>query len=323
MCTARVTLLSTAVAAVAFVVAHGSHSPTTQFIEVEPGVKIEVLDFGGSGRPVVVVPGYGRAAHDFDSFGPALAAGGFHAYAVSRRGFGASSKPPSGYSADRLADDVLAVIDSLRLARPILAGHSLGGEELSSIGSRFPKRLTALVYLDAAYGYAFYDEAAADEDRYFIDKNEIVRGIREMTDALEAGNAEEAHRLIARLVGTDLPALRQMLESLDKRIPATSPNPRRSLTMRLRPGVDRMVFEGVQRFTSVQAPVLAIFALKGMYTGAELDAWQSGTRHEVRAVKRAAPQAQVLILPNAPHDVFRSNEAEVVAAMRSFVDRLR
>ena len=93
--------------------------------------------------------------------------------------------------------------------------------------------------------------------------------------------------------------------------------------MRLRPGVDRMVFEGLQRYTAVTAPVLAIFALKGMYSGPELDAWRSGTRHEVRAVKRAAPQAEVLILPNASHDVFRSNESDVIASMQTILAKLR
>src|SRR6516225_5516593 len=76
------------------------------------------------------------------------------------RGFGASSAPlPSGdamYSADRLSDDVLAVLDALKLDRPVLAGHSLGGEELSSVGTRHPERVSGLIYLDASYDYAFY-----------------------------------------------------------------------------------------------------------------------------------------------------------------------
>ncbi len=33
-------------------------------------------------------------------------------------------------------------------------GHSLAGEELSSIGSRKPERVAGLVYLDAGYRYA-------------------------------------------------------------------------------------------------------------------------------------------------------------------------
>ena len=40
-------------------------------------------------------------------------------------------------------------MDALKLTRPILVGHSLGGEELSSIGSRHPERVSGLIYLDA------------------------------------------------------------------------------------------------------------------------------------------------------------------------------
>jgi pimeloyl-ACP methyl ester carboxylesterase len=65
--------------------------------------------------------------------------------------------PPSGYGVDRLADDVLQVIDALKLNRPIVAGHSVAGEELSSIGTRSPETVAGLVYLDAGYAYALYD----------------------------------------------------------------------------------------------------------------------------------------------------------------------
>jgi len=51
---------------------------------------------------------------------------------------------------------VLAVIDKLAISRPVLAGHSLGGEELSSIASRHPEKVGGLIYLDAGYSYAFY-----------------------------------------------------------------------------------------------------------------------------------------------------------------------
>ena len=60
----------------------------------------------------------------------------------------------AGYATDRLGDDVLAAIDILALKRPVLVGHSVGGEELSSIGSRHPQRIAALIYLDAAYKQA-------------------------------------------------------------------------------------------------------------------------------------------------------------------------
>jgi len=129
---------------------------TDQFITVDKDVRLEVLDYGGSGQPLVLLAGMGNTAHIFDRMAPKLI-DQFHVYSITRRGFGASSMPPSGYAADRLGDDVLKVIEVLKLNRPILAGHSVAGEELSSIGSRHPEKVAGLVYLDAAYSYAIYD----------------------------------------------------------------------------------------------------------------------------------------------------------------------
>jgi non-heme chloroperoxidase len=130
-----------------------------QFVTVDRDVKLEVLDWGGpstgSVRTLVLVPGLGNTAHIFDVLAPKLAAH-YHVFGVTRRGFGASAKPASGYGADRLGDDVLAVIEALAIRKPVLAGHSLGGEELSSIGSRHSEKVAGLIYLDAAYQYAFY-----------------------------------------------------------------------------------------------------------------------------------------------------------------------
>src|SRR4030095_16388712 len=126
----------------------------SQFITVVNDVKLEVLDWGGSGQPLVFLAGLGDTAHIFDKFAPELISQ-YHVYGITRRGFGASSVPASGYSADRLGDDVLAVLDFTKLTRPVLAGHSIAGEELSSIGSRHPERVAGLIYLDAAYSYAF------------------------------------------------------------------------------------------------------------------------------------------------------------------------
>ena len=102
---------------------------------------------------------------------------------ITRRGFGASSEPIAAngnYAADRLGDDVLAVIDSLHLVRPILVGHSVAGEELSSIGSRHPDKVAGLIYLDAANGYAYYDRVNGD---IILDTLEVKHRI----DELESG----------------------------------------------------------------------------------------------------------------------------------------
>lgn len=134
---------------------------TVQMVKVEPDVRLEVLDWGGTGRPLILLAGMGDTAHAFDTFARKLRTN-YHVYGITRRGFGASGKPEfvtANYSAARLGDDVIAVITTLHLNRPILAGHSLAGEELSDIGFRHPEAVAGLIYLDAGYTYALYDQA--------------------------------------------------------------------------------------------------------------------------------------------------------------------
>lgn len=132
---------------------------TRQFVTVEPGVALEVVDWSGppsdrNTRTLVLLAGLGDNAHRFDPFAVKLV-DRYRVIGISRRGAGASSTPTAGYETDRLADDVLAVMESLKLQRPILVGHSFGGAELSSIGSRHPSKVGGLIYLDGGYSYAF------------------------------------------------------------------------------------------------------------------------------------------------------------------------
>jgi non-heme chloroperoxidase len=126
---------------------------SVQFITVNDNVKLEVLDWGGSGRSLVLLAGRGNTAHVFDKFALKLNAS-YHVYGITRRGYGASSAPKSGCDAgDCLVDDVLAVIETLQLNRPVLVGHSIAGEELTLVGARRPEKVSGLIYLDAGYGY--------------------------------------------------------------------------------------------------------------------------------------------------------------------------
>jgi non-heme chloroperoxidase len=127
------------------------------YVSVEDGVKDEVLDWGGSGRPMVLLAGQGVTARGWRPIVPDLVLK-YHVYSITRRGYGNSSKPPAtaeNYSAERLGKDVLAVLDTLNIQKPIIVAHSLGGEELSYIGTSAPQKASALIYLDAAYSEAY------------------------------------------------------------------------------------------------------------------------------------------------------------------------
>ncbi len=145
---------------------HDPSPHTVQFVTVDKDVKLEVLDWGGTGRPLVFLAGLGDTAHVFDEFAPKLTPQ-YHVYGITRRGYGASSVPPvsgSNYSADRLGDDVLAVMDKLKIEKAVLVGHSIAGEELSSVATRHPERVAGLIYLDAGYFYAYYSPSAGIEN---------------------------------------------------------------------------------------------------------------------------------------------------------------
>src|SRR5579872_5660891 len=81
---------------------HDPSKHTVQFVTVEKGVRLEVLDWGGTGRPVVLLAGSGNTAHIFDDFAEKLSGACCHVYGITRRGFGASTHPNLGYDQQRL-----------------------------------------------------------------------------------------------------------------------------------------------------------------------------------------------------------------------------
>jgi pimeloyl-ACP methyl ester carboxylesterase len=192
---------------------HDPSPHSVQFIAVDDNVKLEVLDWGGSGRPFVLLAGLGDTAHVFDEFAPKLTSE-YHVFGITRRGFGASSVPATGYSADRLGDDVLAVLDALKLDRPVLAGHSIAGEELSSIGSRHPERVAGLIYIDAAYAHAFYDRSVGNLN---IDLAELQKRL----DRVMPEESPSDHKqLIRELLEESLPQFEKDLRNLQTALQA-------------------------------------------------------------------------------------------------------
>ena len=293
---------------------------TVQFVSVDTDVKLEVLDWGGTGRPLVFLAGMGNAAHVFDQFAPIFSAN-YHVYGITRRGFSASSRPvPSNgnYTADRLGDDVLAVIDALKLDRPILVGHSFAGEELSSIGSRHPEKVAGLVYLDAASGWAYYDRAHPD---WVVDMNNLEKRI----DELKSGGLQDEQQFL-RDMEASASQLAMSLREYNKTNGTMPPPPARS-------SIAAAIAYGEQKYTELHVPILAVFACPHNWD------WAFPNDSPVKAARLAAdlasctarandfavgvPSAEVVRLPNADHYVFNSNRADVLREMNSFLAKLR
>lgn len=304
--------------------------PAEQFVTVEPGVKLEVLDWGGprdgsSGRPLVFLSGLGDTAHVYDEFAPRFTAH-HHVYGITRRGFGASSKPEptdANYSAARLGEDVVAVIDALKLDHPVLVGHSIAGEELSYVGNHDPDKVAGLIYLDAGDAYGFYDSVRGDPQIDLLD-------VKRRLDAFRAGAVydrafvDELRASVAQL-HRDLDAEEIRLAGLAN-VPAP-PAP---------PPIPLAVWFGMEKFTKIDAPALAIFACPHDMSWASRGPLANDPRAQAslrafdlerctgqsNAFERAMPADPVVRIADANHHVFASNPDVVERAMNDFLARL-
>ena len=92
------------------------------------GVQLHVVEAGNTrGRPIVFIHGFSQCWLTWSRQLNSALADDHHLVAVDLRGHGLSDKPSDGYGDSRLwADDIDAVIRTLRLEQPILCGWSYG-----------------------------------------------------------------------------------------------------------------------------------------------------------------------------------------------------
>lgn len=299
-----------------------------ELVTVDQGIDLEVLDWGGTGRPLVLLAGLGNTAHVFDKFAPKLASR-YHVYGITRRGFGLSSAPvpdQSNYGADRLGDDVLAVIESLKINRPVLVGHSIAGEELSSVATRHPERIAGLVYLDAGYAYAYYDRTRGD---FTVDTLDLRRKLGRLIDA----PPQEQKQIVSDMLQTDLAQFQKDLRERQKELeaairPGGSPIPTPNGTR----SPSQAIFAGQQKYTDIRVPVLAFYAVPHARFARIADPEERAaaekkdredTGAQAKALEAGVPSARVVRLANASHYVFVSNEDDVLRQMVVFLNGLK
>ena len=125
-------------------------SPHKSAFVTANGIKMNYLDWGGTGETLILLAGLGNDAHVFDDFAPKLT-DKFHVIGLTRRGFGETDRPVAGYDTATRVEDIRAFMDAQKITRVILVGHSLAGDEMTSFATLYPQRVIKMVYLDAAY----------------------------------------------------------------------------------------------------------------------------------------------------------------------------
>lgn len=95
----------------------------------------------GSGNPVVLLHGYLESSEIWDSFAEKLSAH-FRVIRVDLPGHGLSDVYGPVHSMEFMATSVMELLDSLKISKAFICGHSLGGYVSLAFLELFPERLT-------------------------------------------------------------------------------------------------------------------------------------------------------------------------------------
>lgn len=290
------------------------------FITVQRGIRLHYLDFGGSGPPLLLLPGIGNTAHAYDDFAPRLT-DRYRVYAITRRGFGESSHPSRGYDLARLVEDIRVAMDSLRLSRVDLVGHSFAGQEMTRLARNYPDRVRRMVYLDGAF-----DNITVDSIAQTIFTSAIAYPTKAPLRAADTATYRAYVNYVHSTRGVRIP------ES-DIRVRVKHDGIIEELGVGYT-GIGREAENERQEWETLPRPALGIFANRERFEQSE--PWvksDTSWRRDVQAYLdkaaeltslavadfRRAPRSEALVISGGHHWIFVSHRDSVLGAVRNFL----
>ncbi|MGA9839657.1 MAG: alpha/beta hydrolase [Thermoplasmata archaeon] len=179
-----------------------------------PGGKLG-YEVGGQGQPIILLH-EGIADRRMWNREFPLLAREHRAVRYDVRGYGGSSPATSEYSAVR---DLVALLDHLDLARPLVVGPSMGGRIALDLTLAFPERVGALLLIAPGYSGMDYDHVPGGKSTF--ERDEMLS--KAAAEAWASGKLEEATEYLRQLwasalTGSALDLFRTMVRENPKEI---------------------------------------------------------------------------------------------------------
>jgi len=284
------------------------------------GIKINYLDWGGTGPVLVLIHGYGDNPHVFDDLAPAFT-DRFRVIAYARRGHGRSdAKGP--YDGATMTEDLRGLMDALGITKAHLAGDSLGGNEITAMASKYPQRVDRIVYLDAGYDWA---------DSSFGAGFQAIPPIY-LAPPASAMKSLDAYRAYIRFT---MPAVSDSsrFEAYIRDLVVVQPDKtvRQAMSDSVGQAVATAMFAYHRDYTKVHSPALAMYAttMFDLHNGdsvqlAENVAWENKYMVPFRVaskerIRRELANVEIIDVPGNHPDFFFASREQVVGAMRRFL----
>ena len=262
-----------------------AHEP--QRIEVD-GVALAV-DARGEGLPVLLVHGF---PFDRTVWRHQMAAlSRWRRIALDLRGAGDSTAPADGYSMERYADDLVAVLDALGVRQAVVCGLSMGGYILFDLLRRHASRVRAAVLCGTR------PQPDSKETRASRDELAAL--------AMERGTAAVGERLLPRLVAAatpeEQPEVVKQYREMVRRMPAAG------MAGALRAMRDRP--DSTPLLAAIRVPTLVVVGGEDRVSPPDV----------AEAMAASIPGARLAVIPAAGH---LAPLEQPLATSRAFADFL-
>jgi len=285
------------------------------------GVRLNYLDWGGSGPTLILIHGIFANPHWLDDLAPAFT-DRFHVIAYARRGHGESeAKIP--YDTATLTEDLRGLMDALGIAKANLVGWSMGGNEITAMAGAHPERVKRIVYFDGAYdwGDPVWGPAFKAIPAIYLNPPASVRA------------SLDAWRTHMRNVW--FPGVRDAnrFEAYFRGLVVVQPGGtvRNRMSDDTAQAMTTTLLTDRRDYTKVHCPALAIYSetMFDLHNGdpalvAENVAWEQKYMVPFRAasierVRRELPDVKILKVPGTHNDFIFTSRKQVVAAVRRFL----
>ena len=309
-------------------------APASRLLEIRDHVQLQYLDWGGQKQPVLLLAGLGDTSYIFAELAPLLSSD-FRVLALTRRGYGESDVTRDGYTIADRVEDLRSFLDTLKIQRAVLVGHSAAGDELTAFALKYPERVKALIYLDAAYDRADPQTPPPHMDAWRKVATALYGGI---SDDDSYRSLDLRRKALSNLFRAEygVPWGRALEENLRETIAV---NVDATVSPRTPAFVGRAIQDGARTerldVAAVRAPALLIFARGPLPRQIALapDLWEAVRtdereygiyfQHYVERIQKINPALQVKILASERHYFFLKDPGQVARSIHEFTGALR
>ena len=280
-----------------------THGQTKEDFAIVNGVKLHYIDWGGKGDVILLLAGMGNTADGFNDFASAFT-GNYHVVGLTRRGYGKSDKPETGYEISNLAKDIIQFMDAKKFKKVYLVGHSFAGAEVTEVATKYPNRVLKVVYLDALGDYK-------EEARIMLQSEDLPPFMRKKL-LLGLGRTEEAEKIVTE----DMP-----------------PSPNDKYNDMLGNSIQNYTFD----FGKIKCPVLAFYMAPDEHFAIQtasdetqrqrMNAWWQRLalphiKSNMQKIKNSVSDMEMVELKTSDHFIFKGDKKdEVITKMKSFLSK--